>query len=205
MDRFEYNVNARNLIRSQNEIQGDAIVFLYVGRLSRDKGLLDLLGAFSRIAEQNTDVHLMIVGPDEEGLEMEVASCSSLFPGRVHRIGFVDRPEDFMAAADVFCLPSYREGFGMVIIEAAAVGIPAIASRIYGITDAVEDGVTGILHAPASCREIAEAMRTLINDQKLRKTMGEAARKRVVEKFSQERVTKAFTEFYNQNFCAIEK
>ena len=60
----------------------------------------------------------------------------------------------------VCCLPSYREGFGTVIIEAASIGLPAIASRIYGIADTVVEGVTGILHQPASDHEIAEAMLT---------------------------------------------
>ena len=108
-----------------------------------------------------------------------------------------------MAAADVFCLPSYREGFGSVIIEAAAVGLPAIASRIYGITDAVEDGITGMLHAPASDREIAEAMLLLASNEDLRHRMGKAARARVIDKFSQVRVTRAFVDFYRDVFSTL--
>ena len=102
-----------------------------------------------------------------------------------------------MAAADVLCLPSYREGFGAVIIEAAAVGLPAIASRIYGITDAVDEGVTGFLHRPAASDEIMLAMSILASEKQVRKTMGEAARARVEERFSQAHVVDAYSEFYS--------
>ena len=64
-------------------------------------------------------------------------------------------PERFMAAADVFCLPSYREGFGMAIIEAASAGIPSIGTRIYGVTDAIDEGKTGCLYAPRNVDELA--------------------------------------------------
>jgi glycosyltransferase involved in cell wall biosynthesis len=98
----------------------------------------------------------------------------------------------------VFCLPSHREGFGSVLIEAAAAGVPAIASRIYGITDAVEDGVTGILHSVNSAPELADAMLLLASDGELRRRMGSAARARAMEKFSEARVTRAFADFYRR-------
>ena len=104
----------------------------------------------------------------------------------------------------VCCLPSYREGFGTVIIEAASIGLPAIASRIYGITDAVVEGVTGILHQPASGHEIAEAMLLFASDKNLRRQMGTAARMRAIDKFSEERVLKAFAEFYDDMFSTIQ-
>ena len=90
----------------------------------------------------------------------------------VRFVGMTNRPEDYMAAADIFCLPSYREGFGSVIIEAAAAGIPAVASRIYGLTDAVDDGETGLLHAAADVDSIDSTLRTLVSDADLRGRMG---------------------------------
>ena len=203
INRFKFNTKSHHQIRLHHEIQDGAIVFLFLGRLSHDKGLMDLSRAFAIAAKQNADIHLLVVGPDEGDLEMEFSALAQSFPGRVHRAGFTDSPENYMSASDVLCLPSYREGFGTVIIEAAAVGLPALASHIYGITDAVEDGVTGILHSPASDREIAEAMLLLASNKDLRSTMGKAARVRVIDKFSQARVTGAFVDFYREMFSMI--
>lgn len=203
VDRFKLNGDIRSQIRQSLKIPDDAVVFLFMGRLTRDKGLMDLSRAFAKVAEQKSNIHLFVVGPDEENFEIEFTNLARQFQGQVHRIGFTHCPEDYMSASDVFCLPSYREGFGTVIIEAAATGIPAIASRIYGITDAVEDGVTGILHQPTSDSEMAEAMFLLASNHDLRQRMGTAARERVINKFSETRVTKAFSDFYRKMVSTI--
>jgi len=202
--RFQYSAAARTRIRQQLNISGGAVVFLYLGRLNRFKGIIDLIRAFEMAAQYDSNLHLIIAGPDEENLATAVDALASRIPGRVHRVEYVNHPEQYMSAADVFCLPSYREGFGSVLIEAASIGIPAIASRIYGITDAVEDGVTGILHQPASDREIADAMTLLATDATLRHRMGRAARARVIDKFSEVRLTRAFADLYRDMFSSFQ-
>jgi glycosyltransferase involved in cell wall biosynthesis len=107
-----------------------------------------------------------------------------------------------MAAADVLCLPSYREGFGSVIIEAASVGIPAVASNIYGITDAIESGVTGLLHAPDDITDLQAKMKQMMDHGALRRTMGTNARRRSRRMFSKEQVTSALLEFYK---CVVRE
>lgn len=198
VDRFRPSPEARHTIRQALGIAADAIVFVFVGRLSRDKGIADLCAAFAAIAAEDLRLHVMVVGPDEEGLGRELAALGQRFPGRIHVLDYVDRPEDYLAASDVLLLPSYREGFGVVVIEAAAAGLPAIASRIYGVTDAVQDGVTGVLHAPAAAGEMAEAMRRLANDDAVRARLGLAARERALRLFSRDRVSAAFAGFYAQ-------
>jgi glycosyltransferase involved in cell wall biosynthesis len=196
--RFKPDAEARREIRERLGIPREAVAFVFVGRLTRDKGLVDLSRAFLAAARRNGSIHLLIVGPDEEGLAEVFSALAEQVPGRVHSVGFADRPETYLAAADVFCLPSYREGFGMALIEAAAVGLPSIASRIYGITDAVDDGVTGILHRPGDVPEIAEALCLLASDPQLRLRMGGAARERAMSKFSEARVTGALMAFYRE-------
>lgn len=196
MERFRPDTVARARVRTEYRISDAAVLFLFLGRWSRDKGVGDLAQAFALASQTVPDIHLLVVGPDEDGFAAEISGLARRCPGRVHAIGYAERPEDYMAAADVFCLPSYREGFPVVIIEAAAVGLPAIASRIYGITDAVDDGVTGVLHPPGSIREIAAAMVRLASDERERRAMGVAARARAGARFSQARVTEALATFY---------
>lgn len=116
----------------------------------------------------------------------------------MHHAPYTDQPARFMAAADVFCLPSYREGFGMVVIEAAAAGVPAVASRIYGVTDAIEAGETGLLHEPGDAAGIAAAVAQLIENPDLRHAMGEKARKRALSLFSREASISGLMAYYEK-------
>jgi glycosyltransferase involved in cell wall biosynthesis len=103
-----------------------------------------------------------------------------------------------MTAADIFCLPSYREGFGMTIIEAAACAVPAVASRIYGITDAVEDGKTGLLFPAGDVAALTQALLKLLEDRDLRQQMGEAARVRALELFPGQKITGEMLALYGE-------
>lgn len=193
-ERFRPDDGRRARIRQMHGIPESGVVFLFLGRLNRDKGVVDLADAFAALG--NDAAWLLVVGPDEAGLrgEMEHRLGSAL--ARTRFVGYTDRPEDFMTAADVFCLPSYREGFGMVIVEAAAAGIPAIGSRIYGVTDAIEENATGLLHRPGDTAGLAGLMAMLAGDADRRRAMGVAARIRALHMFSREAVTRSWVDFY---------
>jgi len=195
-NRFRPDGEARARVRAALGISGDAVVFLFVGRLNREKGLNELASAFANVAASDPKVHLMIIGPDEEGFDAVFAALGERIPGRVHRIGYSKQPEEHLAAADVFCLPSHREGFGSAIIEAAAAGLPTVASRIYGITDAVEDNVTGLLHAPHEPKDLEATMQRFASEPALRDQMGRAARARAMERFPEARLTAALEALY---------
>ena len=196
--RFHPDMAARERVRRSHGIPPDAVVFLYLGRLNRDKGLLDLAHAFAEAGARHADAHLLLVGPDEGNLRAALGSAAAACAARLHYAGLTDRPQEYFAAADVFCLPSYREGFGSTIIEAAAAGVPAIGSRIYGITDAIVEGETGLLFDAGEVRQLARSMRTLADDKGLRIRMGGKARERAVQDFSSGVVTAALLEHYHQ-------
>jgi glycosyltransferase involved in cell wall biosynthesis len=103
-----------------------------------------------------------------------------------------------MATSDVLCLPSYREGFGVVIIEAAAAGVPAIGSRIYGITDAIVEGETGLLFEAGDAQQLALCMRALAGDAGLRRRLGQSARERALRDFPQAHLTAALLDCYRR-------
>lgn len=194
--RFKPSLQAKVRIRQQLNIKADAILFLFLGRLTRDKGVLDLAQAFSQL--KNSCAHLLFVGPDEQNMQAEIVLISGKDNPNLHFIGHTDTPESYMAAADILCLPSYREGFGTVVIEAAAVGIPAIASRIYGLTDAVVDGETGWLHEPHDVNAIKVCMGQMISNQAVRLKFGDQAQARAVKEFDSKLITRAWVDFYRE-------
>jgi glycosyltransferase involved in cell wall biosynthesis len=190
--RFRPDAVARERVRVQAGIPPDAVLFLYLGRLARDKGLLDLARAFAGV----DGAWLMLVGPDEDGIAAEIRAACGAAASRLHIHGHTTAPEQFMAAADAFLLPSYREGFGSVILEAAAASVPAIGTHIYGITDAVVEGKTGFLVPVRDAAALAGRMCELAGDEPLREAMGRAARERVLRDFRTEDLTRALLAYY---------
>lgn len=195
--RFRPDPAARERVRLRHSIPPDAVVFLYLGRINRDKGLLDLAQAFAEVGALHADTHLLLVGPDEGKLGAALAAAAGACAARLHRVEFTERPQEYFAAADACCLPSYREGFPTTMLEAAASGLPAIGSRIYGITDAIVEGETGLLFQAGDARQLAQSMRTLASDIGLRRRMGQRARERAVRDFSSTVVTAALLEYYD--------
>ncbi len=194
--RFRADTAARSAVRSETGIAPDAVVFLFLGRLTRDKGVLDLARAFTTVAAGHPGAVLLLVGPDEERLRPAIEATCSAHAAQLKFSGYTRKPERYIAAADALCLPSYREGFGTVVIEAAAAGIPAIGSRIYGITDAIVEGRTGLLHTPADAADLADKMNQLIADPVLRQRLGAGARQRALEEFDQRRLTQALLDYF---------
>jgi len=189
-----------NVLRAEKRaslgIGDDGISLLFVGRLNRDKGILDLALVFGQLSALEGRLHLVIVGPDEEGLQQRIVDLCGSGQKRVHFVPFTTEPERFTAAADIFCLPSYREGFGSVVIEAAAAGVPAVGSRIYGITDAIEEDITGLLFRPGDTEDLKEKILFLVEHPEARNKMGMQARERAIRHFSKDKVTAALMEYY---------
>jgi glycosyltransferase involved in cell wall biosynthesis len=195
--RFTRRESARARIRQRLGINVDELLLLFVGRLNRDKGVLDLARAFVALGSFGVPVRLMFIGGDEGQMRQQIESIVDGVRDKVAFIDFTPQPEEFMWAADVLCLPSYREGFGSVVIEAAAAGTPAVGSRIYGLTDAIADGVTGLLHEPGNVGDIVQKLRRMIGDPDLRNRMAEAARHRAAAEFDQSVITAAILDRYS--------
>jgi len=195
-ERFHPDQAARRRIRQALGIAPEDLVFLYLGRFNRDKGLFDLVRAFADISMRCAHAQLLLVGPDEGGLRPDLTRAVGGSATRLHFAGYSDRPQEYFAAADICCLPSYREGFPTTLLEAAATGIPAIGSRIYGITDAVVENETGLLFEAGNVAELAACMRRLADDPDLRAGLGRAARERALRDFSADTVTAALLSHY---------
>ena len=199
--RFYPDPDARKTERAAVGTPASSTVFLYVGRLARDKGVFDLLTAFSQVVGEIDDVELWMVGPDEEGLLPQLVKMAAFGGCRVRWLGATTAPERYMAAADIFVLPSYREGFGSVIIESAACGIPSIVYQIDGVVDAVVEGETGVLVPLRDIDALADAMQDLaVNDEK-RYALGKRAMDRVRRDYSSTSITAEWLKFYQESLA----
>lgn len=199
LSRFRPDQSARMVLRAEQDIASDTLVFIFVGRLVRDKGVFDLVDAFASINTHHPNWEMWVVGPDEEGLLLELQARGDRLGARIRWFASTAFPERFMAAADVFVLPSYREGFGSVIIEAAACGIPCIAYRIDGVVDAIVDRHTGVFVDKGSICGLSEAMSWLGTADSERNAMGEAARVRAVSEYSSSAVSAAWLNLYAES------
>ena len=184
--RFAPNQTAKDAVMRQHNIPTNAKIVLFLGRLNTDKGLRELSLAIGAVCQVVPEAYFLIVGPDESQLVDYIKIQCQAWLSHIRFHGFTSHPEQYMAAADIFCLPSYREGFGSSVLEAAACSVPTVATRIYGLTDAVEEGVTGILVPPQNAIVLAEALTLLLKDNPLRQKMGKDARQRVLLNFSRD-------------------
>lgn len=197
IERFRPGAYSKIYVREEFRIPQEAVVCVFLGRLTRDKGVLELARAFAISAAEKKDFWLLLAGPDEEMVKdclYEVVP--EALRSRLRYLGFVQKPEKVLAAADFLCLPSHREGLGMVILEAAAMGIPSIGTRIHGITDAIEDGKTGLLIQVGDVAGIAKAMIRWCESPEERNFFAAAAQKRVISKFEQQSVVDRYVDFF---------
>jgi glycosyltransferase involved in cell wall biosynthesis len=176
----------------------DAVpVIGFVGRLVRDKGIMELTDAFRRLSVLFPELRLLVVGPFE-GCDTVPAGARSRIEGDPHVVwtGFLDEVAPAYALMDVLVLPTYREGFPNAPLEAAAMDLPVVATRVTGCVDAVVDGVTGTLVPPRDAKALADAIRTYLLDPELRRRHGKAGRERVVREFQPERIWRALLAEY---------
>ena len=193
--RFHPQADQKFDIHLSNLDSQDHFNFLFVGRIVRDKGIYDLIEAFMRVSQENSQARLWIVGPDEEGLRAQIEYKFPKLNG-VLWVGSSTTPEVFMAKADVLVLPSYREGFGTVIIEAAACKTPAIAYRIDGVIDAIEDGHSGVLVNKGDSKALELAMKSIMLNPNRVSQMGEYAYQRVERSFCAKKITNSWLDLY---------
>lgn len=167
-------------IREEMGIPPGAKIITFIGRITRDKGIGELVAAFKRLINSGINAYLLLVGPFEperDPLPDEVEE-QIRHETRIKAVGYSAEPERYMSVSDVFCLPSYREGFGNVVIEAAAMGVPTVGTRIVGLVDSIVDGETGILVPPREVGALADALSRMLSDEALRTRMGKAAQER---------------------------
>ena len=176
-----------------------AVIVGYVGRLGRDKGIEQLAQAWESVRAEFPSAHLLLVGAWEKDHPVPVRWRDALTRDpRVHLPGRVDDVVPYYQVMSLCVFPSYREGFPNVPMEAAAMGLPVVATRVVGCVDAVVDGSTGTLVPPRDATALADAIARYLRDPELRRRHGEAGRGRVLRDFRPEPIWEALAAEYRR-------
>ena len=190
LDKFDISKKSiwNKEIREQYNIAEDTFVYGFVGRINKDKGIDELLEAFQLIEKEKTNVKLILVGSEENTqlLNQELFSWAKSNPNIIF-CGRQSDVERYYSALDCYILPSYREGFGMGVIEAEAMGVPVIVSNIPGPTDAMQENVTGLICEKKNAIDLKDKMLTILNKE-ICLQYGQNAVGFVVDNFEQKRL-----------------
>jgi glycosyltransferase involved in cell wall biosynthesis len=190
----------RAALRSELGLGPDARVVLMVGRMLRHKGVLEFVEAARRVRAACPGAVFVLVGPSDEGNPARIPSEKLQAwgsEGAVRYLGVRGDVRDLMAVADVVVLPSYyREGIPRVLIEAAAMGRPLVATDVPGCREVVRDGVNGLLVPARDAVALAEAIESLLKNPKLRAEFGAASRRLAEERFSDQQVVDCMLDLY---------
>jgi lipopolysaccharide/colanic/teichoic acid biosynthesis glycosyltransferase len=176
-------------IRKYFGIAEEEIVFCFIGRIVKDKGIDELLIAFENISKVYR-VKLLLIGNYEEELDPISEASKNIIKNNVNIIncGWQEDVRPYLAASDILVFPSYREGFPNVPMQAGAMGLPCIVTNINGCNEIIEDGKNGLIVEPKNAKQLEEAMLKLIEDEKLRRQLAGNAREMIKSRYEQQYV-----------------
>lgn len=190
----------RKKVRNDLNISIDDFVFIFIGRIVNDKGVNELLSSFNRLQTVKKNTHLIIVGSEDRGLdpisEKSIQIINNL--NNIHTVGRQNDIRPFLNASDTLVLPSYREGFGMVLIEAGAMGLPCITTDISGCNEIIINNVNGIIIPPKDENKLYEAMLSFLNDPQEVDRLANNSRKMIVDRYEQHVVWDALLKEYKR-------
>lgn len=183
------------------EIAADGMTtILFVGRVAGDKGVNELVEAFERVHSRHADTRLVVVGPDEQSIDpLKPWVAKRIAEGEgILTTGRQTDVRPWMAAADMLVLPSYREGFPNVVIEAGAMGLPSVVTNINGAREIIIEGENGLIVEAHDADGLERAIERLIEDAALRKRLAGKARKMVADRYEQGYVRRCLKDYYKE-------
>ena len=200
---FDPNLYDNNKIRQQFNIPQNEFVFLFVGRIVKDKGIFELLEAYNQLCTRYSNTSLYIIGPnDKQGDDFKLFENLCSRNNKVYYFDFNNDIREFLALSDCFVLPSYREGFPNVVLEAGSMGKPVIMTNVNGYHEYLNKS-NGLLTTIGDSNNLLDKMDLIIN------TIGNYSpieiRKFVVENFESTIVHQVLLEFYKTHLLDLDK
>lgn len=190
---------AATAIRSRNGILEDDVLIGFAGRFTPDKGLDELVSAFTDLHSKNPGLHLMFIGENDSRIPIsEELQDRCKQHSNIHLVGYQDDVASYLAALDIFVLPSHREGFGNVLIEAAAVRTAVVSSNINGARDALVNDETGLLFEVKNTDSLRKTLGRLIEDRSLRERLAANGEAWVHQNFDRKSIWKKLIALYRE-------
>lgn len=196
----EVLLSQKQQLKEKLGIKENDFIFIFVGRLVRDKGINELVAAFNQLSKENCNIKLLLVGPEEPDLDplnlitLQILEQNSA----MKQLGFQSDVRSYFAIADALVFPSYREGFPNVVLQAGAMGLPVIATNISGCNEIIIEGTNGILIPVKKAQAIYNAMKELVQNTTLKMKMQQNARTMIVSRYQQQLVWDALLMEYKQ-------
>ena len=198
-DNKLYTGNKKDIRRDLN-LKEDDFVFIFIGRIVRDKGMNELAVCMKRFKAEKKNVKLLLIGRFESKLDPLDADNEKFLRSdlNIHFLGYQNDVRPFFVAADVLVFPSYREGFPNVVLQAGAMGIPAIVTNINGCNEIIKEDFNGKIFSSKDVNALYEKMNWCLNNKNRVKDMASQSRKMIVDRYRQEEVWKATLQEYKK-------
>ena len=188
----------RTGLRQELGISNDDLVFIFIGRIVKDKGINELIQAFDNLSKNYSACKLLLVGPREAHLDPILPETESLIEknNAILAVGVQKDIRPYVAIAHVLAFPSYREGFPNVVLQCSCMELPCIVSDINGCNEVIAHGINGLIVPVKDVNALEEAMQYMIDHPEERKAMIPNTRSRIVERYEQEFVWNELLKFY---------
>ncbi|MDF3079019.1 MAG: putative Capsular polysaccharide biosynthesis glycosyl transferase [Sphingobacteriaceae bacterium] len=185
-------------LRRYYKLSDNDLVFIFVGRLVGDKGVNEIVSAFKELNGRVNKIKLLLVGPQESELDpLRYNTLTEINSNKnIISVGYQDDVRPFYGISDILVLPSYREGFPNVVLQAGSMGLASIVTDINGCNEIIIAGSNGLIVPPKSIDALVTAMTTLITDNELRHKLSSNARAMIISRYSQELVWEALLREY---------
>jgi len=175
-------------------------VFCFVGRVVKDKGINELMNAFDKLSQENNNVVLLIVGQLEQNLDPISSEAEIILKNnkQIHYVGFQNDIRPYLATSTCFVLPTYREGFPNVVLQACSMELPCIVTNINGCNEIIEHNINGLIVEPKDIDTLYDAMRRMENENKLAFQLGLNTRNDIIKKYDRKNFHQYLLEEYNK-------
>ena len=196
--KFKKSKLNKNIFLKKNNLNSNSKFILFVGRINTSKGIVLLLDAFNKLIQNKSNYYLLIVGNEEIKFHDLIKKYSDELIEKVLKFDYTDNISFFYSIADIFCLPSYREGFGLSVIEASASKLPVIVSDIYGLNDCMEEKITGLKFKSGNYLSLYNKINYLINNPTKVIKYGKQGNVFVSKNFNYRDVAEFFLKYINK-------